>query len=84
MVVNFNDRYAELWFSSPVKSGTEEAAGEVMTALLAPFPYVEVLERFGQASDAQVLAEAQNDAAAYLFYEEKLMVFRQFLADYPT
>lgn len=84
MAVNFTDHYTDLWFSSSVKSGTEQAAGEVMLALLTPSPYVEVLEKFVVASEACALAEAQNDASAYFFHEEKLIVFRQFLADWSA
>jgi HEAT repeat protein len=61
-------------------SGTEEAAAEVATALRSNDPYVYVLARWTESALACDLAEAQNDASTYIYEQEKIVVYRRYLA----
>ena len=82
MAQSLSEQYTALWFSSPWKSGTEQAAGEVMDALLTCSPYVAVLDKYHDATEARAVAEEQSDVVVFLYQEERLAVFRQFLAEW--
>lgn len=71
--------YTQLWQTSPVKSGTEQAALDVLAALQAVSPVAVVQAKYNASVQAMREAETRNDAPAYLDQEERATVLQQFL-----
>jgi len=66
------------------QSGAEEALAEIEQALQSSDPYAYVMDKWTESALACDLAETQNDASTYIYEQEKIVVYRRYLATWSA
>jgi hypothetical protein len=67
---------------SQFADGADEAQADIVQALRSGDPYAVVMDKWTESALACDLAEARNDASTYIYEQEKIVIYRRYLAEY--
>lgn len=75
------NRYTTLFWESPIGSGTEAAAWNLLAVLEEEQPYVVVTQLLADAHEALVSAQVHGDSGAIQYFQEQIALFEQCQAE---